>query len=75
MSCSGCYAQALHPPSDNEMSEAEIRRMMSEARELGVSFFVIAGGEPFLRPEILEIMKDFPEILFLVFTNGLLIDE
>ncbi len=75
LSCSGCYAQALHPPSENEMSEAEIRRMMSEARELGVSFFVIAGGEPFLRPEILEIMKDFPEILFLVFTNGLLIDQ
>lgn len=75
LSCSGCYAQALHPPSENEMSETEIRRMMSEARELGVSFFVIAGGEPFLRSEILEIMKDFPEILFLVFTNGLLIDE
>ncbi len=75
LSCSGCYAQALHPPSENEMSEAEIRRMMSEARELGVSFFVIAGGEPFLRPEIMEIMKDFPEILFLVFTNGLLIDQ
>jgi len=75
LSCSGCYAQALHPPSDNEMSEAEIRTMMNEARELGVSFFVIAGGEPFLRPEILEIMKDFPEILFLVFTNGLLIDQ
>ena len=75
LSCSGCYAQALHPPSENEMSQAEIRRMMSEARELGVSFFVIAGGEPFLRPEILEIMKDFPEILFLVFTNGLLIDQ
>ncbi len=75
LSCSGCYAQALHPPSENEMSEAEIRRMMSEARGLGVSFFVIAGGEPFLRPEIMEIMKDFPEILFLVFTNGLLIDQ
>ena len=75
LSCSGCYAQALHPPSENEMSEAEIRRMMNEAKELGVSFFVIAGGEPFLRPEILEIMKDFPEILFLVFTNGLLIEE
>jgi len=57
------------------MSETEIRRMMREARELGVSFFVIAGGEPFLRPEIFEIMEDFPDILFLVFTNGLLIDE
>ncbi len=75
LSCEGCYAQALHPPSDNEMSEGEIRRMMSQARELGVSFFVVAGGEPFMRPEILDIMKDFPEILFLVFTNGLLIDE
>jgi MoaA/NifB/PqqE/SkfB family radical SAM enzyme len=36
---------------------------------------MIAGGEPLVRPEILEIIADFPEITFLVFTNGLLITE
>ncbi len=75
LTCKGCYAQALHPPSDREMSEAKIRGMMSEAKELGISFFVIAGGEPLMHPEILDITKDFPEVLFLIFTNGLLLDD
>jgi len=43
--------------------------------ELGISFMVIAGGEPLVRQEILDITRDFPEIIFLVFTNGLLINE
>jgi MoaA/NifB/PqqE/SkfB family radical SAM enzyme len=48
---------------------------MAEAKELGVSFFVVAGGEPFLRAELVRITRDYPQIVFLVFTNGLLIDE
>jgi MoaA/NifB/PqqE/SkfB family radical SAM enzyme len=36
---------------------------------------MIAGGEPLVRMEILDIIQEFPEITFLVFTNGLLIDE
>lgn len=75
LQCEACYAQALHPPSNSEMTEGEIRRMMHEAKELGISFFVLAGGEPLIRPEILHITEDYPEILFLMFTNGLLIDE
>ncbi len=73
--CENCYAQALHPPSDHELSTEEIRNILSEARELGVSFFVIAGGEPFLRPELLELTAEFSSLLFLVFTNGMLIDD
>jgi len=36
---------------------------------------VLAGGEPLVRQEILDITRDFPEIICLVFTNGLLIDD
>ena len=75
LECKNCYAQALHPPSANELSDDKVHSIFAEARELGVSFFVIAGGEPFLRQEILDITEDFPEILFLIFTNGLLIDD
>ncbi|UCG91883.1 MAG: radical SAM protein [candidate division WOR-3 bacterium] len=73
--CKGCYAQAINRSSSEEMSEAKIRKVIQEARDLGISFMVIAGGEPFVRKEIVDIMKDFPEIIFLVFTNGLLIDD
>jgi MoaA/NifB/PqqE/SkfB family radical SAM enzyme len=75
LTCENCYAQALHPPSDNELSKEEIRSIFSEAKELGVSLFVIAGGEPFLRPELLELTAEFSDLLFLVFTNGMLIDD
>jgi MoaA/NifB/PqqE/SkfB family radical SAM enzyme len=57
------------------MSEEKIRSTISEARELGISLMVIAGGEPLVREEIVPITREFPEILFLVFTNGLLLDE
>ncbi len=75
LKCKGCYAQSFHPPSEEELSDEKLRTITKEAKELGISFFVIAGGEPLMRPVILDIMKDFPEIIFLVFTNGLLIDD
>ncbi len=75
LQCENCYAQALHPPSNNELNMEKIRDIFSEARELGVSFFVLAGGEPFLRPGLLELTAEFSDLLFLIFTNGLLIDD
>jgi MoaA/NifB/PqqE/SkfB family radical SAM enzyme len=73
--CKGCYAQAIRQDSPDELSAAELRGVVSQADELGVSFFVIAGGEPLTRPEILDISREFPRIIFLVATNGLLLDE
>jgi MoaA/NifB/PqqE/SkfB family radical SAM enzyme len=73
--CKGCYAQALHGSGDEHLTTAEMRKIIEEAGELGVSFIVLAGGEPFVRQQILDITEDFPQMLFLVFTNGLLIDE
>jgi len=73
--CKGCYHQALQRSSEPEISGEKIRSIFSEARELGISFIVLAGGEPLVRQEILDITRDFPEIICLVFTNGLLIDD
>jgi MoaA/NifB/PqqE/SkfB family radical SAM enzyme len=50
-----------------------MRGIVAEADELGISFFVIAGGEPLTRPEIVDIARDFPHIVFLLITNGLLL--
>jgi MoaA/NifB/PqqE/SkfB family radical SAM enzyme len=73
--CKGCYHQALHRSTDDEMSGEELLRVVHDADELGVSFFVLAGGEPLVRPEIVDIMLGHPRIIFLMFTNGLLIDD
>jgi MoaA/NifB/PqqE/SkfB family radical SAM enzyme len=73
--CKGCFPQAKGRSGMPEMSESKLRGIIEEARELGVSFIFLAGGEPLIRPEILDITKDFPEIIFPLITNGLLIDE
>jgi len=75
LDCKGCYAKSLHHSLDKELSDERMKQIFKEANELGVSFFVIAGGEPFLRPEIMNITKNYREIIFLIFTNGLLIDD
>lgn len=73
--CKGCYHQALRTFAKPELDDGEMRRIISEAKCLGVSFFVIAGGEPLVRKELLDITRHNPEIIFFIFTNGLLIDE
>lgn len=47
---------------------------MAEADELDVSFFVIAGVEPLIRLEIVDIARGFPRLVILQVTNGLLRD-
>ncbi len=73
--CKGCYAQALHDAVKPEMDAAKMRETILEARELGVSFMVLAGGEPLVRREILDIVLEFKDVIFFVFTNGTLIND
>ena len=72
--CPGCYNQSFHSSGPKELRDEKLWQITEEARELGISFFVIAGGEPLMRPAIMNIMRAFPEIIFLLFTNGTLID-
>lgn len=73
--CKGCYAQAQHRATGTEMSAERMRQIFREAREMGISIILLAGGEPLVRRDILELTAGFPEIIFPVFTNGLLLDE
>jgi len=75
LNCKGCYNKSFHTSGNKELSDEKLWQITEEAKRLGVSFFVISGGEPFLRPVLLDIMKEYPEIIFLVFTNGTLINE
>jgi len=42
---------------------------------MGVSFILIAGGEPFMRPEIIEAAAGYKKIIFPIFTNGTLFND
>ena len=76
LACAGCYMHGRHEKPGAEMGPAVLASLADQAVELGVSVFVVAGGEPLVRrDEIFRIAHAHPEILVPVFTNGLLIDE
>ncbi|NLG26284.1 MAG: radical SAM protein [Chloroflexi bacterium] len=75
LNCVGCYARAQGRPAEQEISAELLRSLVAQADDLGVSVYLITGGEPFTRSELLDIAGEHPRMLFPVFTNGLLIDE
>ena len=72
--CAGCYSRCNHATVDAEpvrqLTSEEWYRIFDEADELGISFILLAGGEPMLRRDIIEAAGRKPGILFPIFTNG-----
>jgi MoaA/NifB/PqqE/SkfB family radical SAM enzyme len=58
-----------------QLTAEEWGRIFKEAEALGMSFILLAGGEPMLRRDVLEAAGDWQSILFPVFTNGTFMDE
>ena len=77
LQCAGCYAAATGTIQKNQGSKSlnleEWRKIIYEATELGVFGFIIAGGEPFLKHDLLKLSEEFNDRLFLIFTNGTLL--
>ena len=77
--CAGCYSRCNNATVDaapvSQLTDAEWLRIFDEADELGISFILLAGGEPMLRRDIIEAAGKKPGILFPIFTNGTFIDR
>ena len=77
--CAGCYSRCNHATVDAEpvaqMTGEEWGRVFSEADDMGISFILLAGGEPMLRHDVIEAAGERPNILFPIFTNGTFIDD
>jgi MoaA/NifB/PqqE/SkfB family radical SAM enzyme len=73
LACYGCYASEYErgPELDGEL----IHRVLREAQEMGVYFVTVSGGEPFIRPDLLDIFAAHRDQYFQVYTNGTLIDR
>ena len=72
LNCIGCYARA-RSSDRQELSAGRLNQLMDEARDLGFAFALLAGGEPLTRPEILDVTAAHREIIFPLFTNGMLL--
>ncbi len=75
LDCEGCYAKLLHAPKGEELSARQFADVIRQSDQIGVSYILIAGGEPFMRPNLLEVTKEHPNIIFTPFTNGLLVSD
>ena len=77
--CAGCYSRCQHATVDAEpvsqLTGEEWLRIFNEADELGISFILLAGGEPMLRRDVIEAAGEKQNILFPIFTNGTFMDE
>lgn len=73
LSCVGCYAHDY--PSDGEISTETVEALLHHAESMGVFVCIITGGEPLMREDILELFQRHRRILFIMITNGTLLDK
>ena len=78
LQCTGCYASA--GPTSEKLDWTTFDQIITEAKTLwGVKFLAISGGEPLAyRSEgkgLLDAAEKHSDVLFLVYTNGTLIDK
>jgi MoaA/NifB/PqqE/SkfB family radical SAM enzyme len=71
--CQGCWVKVDGPR--HMIDAATMRRVIGDAKRQGNSYFGILGGEPFMHPELLQILGEHPDCYFQIFTNGQLITD
>jgi len=72
--CLGCYA-GQYPREQDPLSFEVLDRIITEGKQMGVYFYTISGGEPFLRPDMLDLYSKHRDCVFLIYTNGTCITD
>jgi len=80
LKCNLCCAHCLSDagtPADNELTHGECRALVDQLTSIRVFQVNIGGGEPFIRPEFLDLLTYCHEkgLVTCVSTNGMLIDD
>lgn len=77
--CAGCYSRSNNACCDSkpvdQLTKEEWNRIFTEADGLGISFILLAGGEPLMRYDVIKQAAQHKNILFPVFTNGTYLHE
>ena len=70
--CQGCWVDV----EDKDAIDLDtLNRTITDAKNHGNAFFGILGGEPFMHPQLLDLLAAHPDCYFQVFTNGQFITE
>jgi MoaA/NifB/PqqE/SkfB family radical SAM enzyme len=70
--CQGCWVDVEEKDS---IDLDTLNRTITNAKQHGNAFFGILGGEPFMHPQLLDLLAAHPDCYFQVFTNGQFITE
>ena len=73
LNCYGCYAGDYRKAED--LGIEVVHRIINEAKEIGIFFFVISGGEPNAWPHLVEMLETHGDAMFQIYTNGTLIND
>jgi len=73
LQCLGCYAGNY--TKNDDLPPEIVERIIKEGEEIGTYFYTILGGEPFVYPDLLDIVNRHPRSVFQIFTNATLLDE
>ncbi len=65
--CQGCWVAT---DSDMEMPPEKLKATITSMRQSGVRFFGILGGEPLMYGALFDVLAQFPDCYFQIFTNG-----
>lgn len=83
LTCKGCYARVNdicgtkkeNTATKEELMAEQWKQIFTEATQMGISFNLLAGGEPLLRKDIIKAAGEVQDMLFPIFTNGTIINE
>jgi len=73
LNCYGCYA--FEYKKGDDLPIEVVNRVLNEAKEMGIFFFVISGGEPNAWPHLIETLETHNDAIFQIYTNGTLIND
>ena len=71
--CQGCWVDVAAERTEIDLET--LNRTITDAKKHGNAFFGILGGEPFMHPQVLDLLAAHPDCYFQVFTNGQFITE
>ncbi len=71
--CQGCWVDVSSKQTLIEIDD--LNRIVNDAKKHGNSYFGILGGEPFMHPNLFDLLEAHPDCYFQIFTNGQLITD
>src|SRR5687768_15299786 len=71
--CQGCWVDV--EADRNAIDLETLNRTIADAKKHGNPFFGLLAGEPFMHPQLLDVLAAHPDCYFQVLTNGQFITE